>query len=55
MNTPVASFSIGSSPLILAGNMDMHKGLDVFEIWPDPTKTTVLAALKFLKNQCIML
>ena len=37
---------------ILAGNDYIHKSLDEFEIRPDPTRTTELAALERLKNRC---
>ena len=33
----------------------MHKSLDEFNCWPDPILTTELAALKYLKNQCLHL
>ena len=35
---------------ILAGNDDMHESLDEFEIWPDSTRTTELAALERMKK-----
>ena len=37
---------------ILAGNDDIHKGLNEREIRPDPTRTTELAAFERLKNRC---
>ena len=36
--------------LILAGNDDMHEILDEFEIWPDRSWTTELAALQHMKK-----
>ena len=45
-------FSVVFDPIlfILAGYQDMHKISEEFEIWPDQTLTTELAALERLKN-----
>ena len=38
---------------ILEGNDDIHKSLNEFEIWRDPTWTAELAALECLKKNPI--
>ena len=47
---PLFSDVIDWTLFILAGNDDIHKSLDEFEIQPDPTRNTKLPALELKKS-----
>ena len=49
---PLFSAILDQILFILAGNDDIYKSLDEFEIRPDPTRDHRVTALEHLKNRC---